>query len=200
MTANVHAQPMAYVAAKPAPVPSREELRNRIPGWGVDLDRAVRPQVPRERIVLEGDGPAWAVPEQQPELIRRERSVEHGRLTPVFGTAVPLQGLSGRIRRRAYRASEAQASHWLLLMLGDRVDAWEHMVRSWGTLHPDNPVTQTGIVAEFTRHGWGSRAGRGRVDLPHHVVDAVRLGGPWLLGGAAVVAGVRRLRRLRPGR
>jgi hypothetical protein len=195
MRTTTQSQPMAYVRAKPAPVPAREELQARIPGWGVDLDPAVRPQVPKERIVLDG-GPRWEVPEQQPERIRRERSIEHGRLTPVFGTSVPLHGLSGRIRRRAYeRYSEAQSAHWLLLLLGDRVDSAEAMLRSWRTLRPDNPVSETGIRAELTRGGWSSRAGRSRADLTHQVIDGVRLGGPWLLAGAALVAGARRVRR-----
>ena len=39
---------MVYTADHP-PVPDRDELRNRIPGWGVDLDIADRPSVPRVR-------------------------------------------------------------------------------------------------------------------------------------------------------
>ena len=47
-------------------------------------------------------------------------------MTPVFGTAQPLHGLSGAIRRLAYaRFSEGRLAHWLLLVAGDRVDAWE---------------------------------------------------------------------------
>ena len=37
--------PSAYVRDKRTPPPSREELRARIPGWGVDLDPADRPAV-----------------------------------------------------------------------------------------------------------------------------------------------------------
>ncbi len=36
-------------------------------------------------------------------LAPRERSIEHGMLPPVFGTAQPLHGVSGAIRRHAYR-------------------------------------------------------------------------------------------------
>ena len=49
---------MAYVAEKPHPNPSADELRRRIPGWGADLDPADRPSFPRERRVepLAGHG------------------------------------------------------------------------------------------------------------------------------------------------
>jgi hypothetical protein len=38
---------MPYTAEKPRLTPSVEELRQRIPGWGVDLDPADRPGVPK---------------------------------------------------------------------------------------------------------------------------------------------------------
>ena len=37
---------MAYSAEKPPLATPIEELRNRIPGWGVDLDPKDRPSVP----------------------------------------------------------------------------------------------------------------------------------------------------------
>ena len=91
--------PRPYTATTPPTGPSSDELRARIPGRGVDLDPADRPSVPRERLDPGlGAGPG-TVPEPQPELRPRERSVEHGMLPPVFGTAQPLRGLSGVIRR-----------------------------------------------------------------------------------------------------
>jgi len=46
-----------------------------------------------------------------------------------------LSGVSGAIRRHAYRYSERRAAHWLLLVPADRVDAWEHHLKSFLTLH-----------------------------------------------------------------
>ena len=93
---------MPYTADKP-PLPSTpEELRARIPGWGTDLDPADRPAVPREVRDLP-TGAHWDLPEQQEETRPRERSIEHERLTPVFGTAAPLKGASGVVRRLAQR-------------------------------------------------------------------------------------------------
>ena len=49
--------------------------------------------------------------------------------TPVFGTAAPLRGISGTLRRAAYRVPEHRARHWMLLLLADRVDVVESAAR-----------------------------------------------------------------------
>ncbi len=191
---------MAYTAGKPPLAASSDELRARIPGWGVDLDPKDRPSVPRERLVdPRENGAHWDFPERQPETWPRERSVEHKFLTPVFGTACPPHGLSGAVRKFAYRYSEARTAHWLLLVLGDRVDAIEHHLRSFATLRPDNPVTQTGVLSEVRRHGLSSRVGRKRADVAHQTLDPVVVAGPWLVAGFAVYAGVRSVVRRRRG-
>jgi hypothetical protein len=74
---------------------------------------------------------ALGVPGAPAGSARRERSMEHRFVTPVFGTAAPLRGVSGLLRRLAYRKfSEADAAHWLLLMAGDRVDSLGSSVTS----------------------------------------------------------------------
>lgn len=187
---------MPYTSAPHHDRPSSEELRARIPGWGADLDPADRPAVPRERIDPEGTGAHWSYPPRQPELVPRERSIEHLELPPVFGTSVPLKGLSGVIRRLAYRRySEGRAAHWLLLILGDRVDAVESHLRSFATLRPDNPITETGVLSEFRRHGVASRFGTRRADGSHAWLDPIIVAGPWVLAGVATVALVRRMLR-----
>ena len=121
---------MAYTAEKPRLVEPSEQLRARIPGWGVDLDPSDRPSVPRERFDPGSSGAHWDFPDRQPENAPRERSIEHKFLTPVFGTTCPTRGISGRMRRYAYRRfSEARAAHWLILVLADRVDAIESRLR-----------------------------------------------------------------------
>ncbi|MDY0908844.1 hypothetical protein [Microbacterium sp. CFBP9034] len=177
---------MPYTSDKPGPVPDADALRARIPGWGADADPADRPAFPREQpgIVT---GAHWDVPEQQVEAGSRERSVEHLRLTPVFGTAQPLQGVSGAIRRFAYeRYSEGQTAHWLILVAGDRVDAITAHLRSFATARPDDPITQSGVLGERGRRPWASRIGRGRVDLKHSWLDPLLVVGPWVV--TAVIA------------
>jgi hypothetical protein len=192
---------MPYTAAKPPLAESSDELRARIPGWGADLDPADRPSVPRERLDLSATGAHWEVPEQQPERWPRERSIEHLRLTPVFGTSTPPRGLSGALRKVAYaRYSEGRAAHWLLLMAADRVDAKENLLRSLVTLRPDNPVTETGVLSEFSRHGIRSRRGHHRADVGHHLLDPVLVAGPWVVSGWLGYRAVRALRAIRSRR
>jgi len=187
--------PSAYVRDKRTPPPSRDELRARIPGWGVDLDPADRPSHPKLQYPAE-TGAHWEFPDRQPEKVPRERSIEHAMLTPVFGTAQPRKGLAGAIRTYAYeRFSEGRAAHWLLLVAADRVDAIEAHVTSFATARPDNPITETGVKGELTHDGWSSRVGTGRSDVRHHVLDPVLVAGPWLAAAGAVVVGGRRLVR-----
>src|SRR3954469_23448334 len=184
--------PSAYVREKRTPTPSREELRARIPGWGADLDPADRPSYPRLQHQAD-TGAHWDFPERQPGGKGRERSVEHAFVTPVFGTAQPLHGVSGAIRRLAYRRfSEGRLAHWLLLIAGDRVDAWGAHLRSFASLHPDNPVTETGVLSELSAGGT-SRSGRS--DRRHQVLDPVIVAGPWVAAAGVTFLGARRLVR-----
>lgn len=183
--------PSAYVRDKRTPPPTREELRARIPGWGADLDPADRPSSPKLQYPAD-TGAHWDFPERQPERQPRERSVEHAFVTPVFGTAQPLRGLSGVVRRFAYdRFSEGRLAHWVLLVAGDRIDAWGSHLRSFATLRPDVPAT--GVRGELA-HG-GLRSRRGRSDARHHVIDPVVVAGPWVAGAAVAYTGVRRVVR-----
>jgi hypothetical protein len=96
-----------------------------VPDWGVDLDRSQRPGVPMERRPPHADRDA---PLPQARTVEILHSTEREDLTPVFGTSVPPRGLSGRIRRWAFRHSENDTRHWLLLVMADRVNAVEGLV------------------------------------------------------------------------
>jgi hypothetical protein len=184
---------MPYTSQKPPIAESSDALRARIPGWGVDLDPADRPS--GRRLVLQEDtGAHWDFPDRQPEKWPRERSLEHASLPPVFGTTCPPKGVSGALRRLSYgRYSEGQTAHWLLLVLADRVDAWENHLKSFATLRPDNPLTQTGLRGEFTHHGLRSRLGQHRADLKHQWMDPIVVAGPWVVAAWFVVTRTRRM-------
>jgi hypothetical protein len=187
---------MAYTPHKPPLAESTDKLRERIPGWGVDLDPKDRPSVPKLKFQEDFTGAHWEFPERQPEKWPRERSIEHKFLPPVFGTACPPTGVSGAIRKYSYaKYSEGRAAHWLLLMLADRVDAWENHLTSFLTLRPDNPITETGVKSEFTHHGLKSRLGTKRADLVHQPLDPIIIVGPWVAAGGVAYAGARRLVR-----
>ncbi|MBT1635350.1 hypothetical protein FGG90_14380 [Clavibacter tessellarius] len=171
-----------------------DALRARIPGWGADLDPADRPAFPRERTDLVS-GAHWDFPERQEERTRRERSIEHTELPPVFGTVAPLHGVSGAIRRYAYATfSEGRSVHWLLLMLGDRVDAAGAHLGSLVSGRPDDPLTETGILTEGRHHPVASRFGRGRADMKHMWMDPLIVGA-WPIAAVALLFVVRRKRR-----
>lgn len=130
--------------------------RDHIPGWGADLDRANRPAVPMERQPPRLEGVHWDEPPMQTASVEILRSTEHLRMPPVFGTSVPPRGISGWIRRRAFRHSENDLRHWLMLLFADRVDAVEGLV-SDGRRSPKvrSAVTIAGatlIAAWLLRH------------------------------------------------
>ncbi|HZH44723.1 MAG TPA: hypothetical protein VEY50_11640 [Lysobacter sp.] len=129
----------------------------RVHGWGADLDPTQRPAVPMERTPPRLDGVHWDEPEQQQQNVEVLRSVERPTITPVFGTSVPPSGLSGVIRRAAYRLSENDIRHWLMLMAADRVNVVE------------------GVFDDVRETRWGRR-------LTHPVVlgGAAVLAGMWL--------------------
>jgi hypothetical protein len=189
---------MAYTPEKPPLAESPDELRARIPGWGVDLDPHDRPAVPRLQFDPNLSGAHWDFPERQPQKWPRERSIEHKFLTPVFGTSCPPKGLSGAMRRLAYaRYSEGRAAHWLILIAADRVDAVESAVASFVALRPDNPVTETGVLSEFSRHGIASRLGKRRTDVGHQAIDPVIVAAPWVAAGGLAYTGVKALAKRR---
>jgi hypothetical protein len=195
---------MVYTAKKPPLPESSEQLRARIPGWGVDRDPHDRPSVPRLQFNPDRTGAHWEFPERQPEKWPRERSIEHEFLTPVFGTSCPPHGLSGVMRKYAYRRySEARAAHWLLLIAADRIDSLESNLRSYLTLHPDNMIAETGVLAEFKYDGIRSRIGQKRADVGHHALDPLIVAAPWVVRAALgyrALRGIKRLVRQRRGR
>jgi hypothetical protein len=187
---------MTYTPEKPPIAEPSDKLRARIPGWGADIDPKNRPSVPKLRFDPDFAGAHWEFPERQPEKWPRERSVEHKFLTPVFGTSCPPRGVSGAIRKFAYKKySEGRAAHWLLLMAADRVDAGENHLRSFLTPRPDNPITETGVLSELSHHGVASRIGKKRADLVHQPLDPIIVAGPWVAGAAGVVYCVRKALR-----
>jgi hypothetical protein len=100
---------------------------SHIPDWGVDLDLRKRPAVPMERTPPRLANVPVA-PAQQPRTVEVLQSIERQGITPVFGTSVPPSGLSGWIRRRAFRRSESDLRHWMLLLMADRVNVVEGLL------------------------------------------------------------------------
>lgn len=95
-------------------------------GWGTDLAAHARPGVPRE---APGEFDRTTPSRQPLPDVPLTRRMELSEFTPVFGTAQPPRGLSGLLRRAAYRIPEHKARRWLLLLGADRADVLEHSGR-----------------------------------------------------------------------
>lgn len=104
---------------------SAHERPRDIEGWGADLDPRDRPAHPKERTPPRLEHPPQERLDFQTVRVEVLHSIERPGLTPVFGTSVPPSGLSGVIRRRAFRHSESDVRHWLMLLAADRVNVVE---------------------------------------------------------------------------
>lgn len=120
--------------------------RNDIPGWGTDRDPQNRPAVPKERIPARLPGLHWEEPEPQPPSVEVLLSTERfGKMTPLFGSTVPPSGISGMMRRAAFRFSESDLRHWLILLAADRANMVEGVVDDLMHGHLPNLVDEMGL-------------------------------------------------------
>ena len=123
---------------------------SQIKGWGVDADPKNDPTYPmKNRSDGEHAGYSWERPPQQPLTVEVLHSNERPDLTSVFGTSTPPSGLSGVIRRLAFRYSESSYGHWLPLVLADRLSVVEGVVGDLRQGHVPNVLAERGWKAEW---------------------------------------------------
>jgi hypothetical protein len=125
------------------------DLSSKIKGWGSDLDPAMRPGVPMDKAPFVGIEALYPDFEQQVPRGKVHKSVEHAKLTPVFGNACPPRGLSGLIRDYAYSFSEGKLAHWLLLVTADRVDMVEELLIDLAHFRVPNLPKEMGLTSEL---------------------------------------------------
>lgn len=121
-----------------------------IPGWGIDADPKNEPTYPnRHRTGEEHDGRSWQRPTQQ--LLDSEvlHSIERPDYTAVVGNSVPPSGLSGMIRRFAFKYSENEYLHWLPLLMADKVNVVEGIVSDLAHGTVPNIWAEKGYPAEW---------------------------------------------------
>jgi len=129
------------------------DMANRfqhIPGWGVDADPKNNPTYPMKKYT--GDDHRrldYERAPQQPLEMEILQSIERPNVTRVFGTSTPPMGLSGAIRRLAYKYSEATATRWMTLILADRVNVLEGWVSDLGRGHVPNLWLEKGWRSEW---------------------------------------------------
>jgi hypothetical protein len=95
----------------------------------VDLSGRNRPGVPMEVPTPEPLAGSRTPIEPQHSDVKVFKDPVLKQMPPVFGTAQPPAGLSGLLRKLAYRYPTNWARRWMVLMLADRVDAVEHGMR-----------------------------------------------------------------------
>lgn len=122
----------------------------QVKGWGVDANPKNDPTYPmKNRNDGEHDGYSWERPPQQPVNVEVLHSNERPNVSATFGTSTPPAGLSGMIRRFAFKYSESSYGHWLPLMLADRVGVVEGYVDDLSRGHVPNVFAERGWKAEW---------------------------------------------------
>ena len=124
-----------------------EKFRN-IRGWGIDADPANEPTYPIKNYT--GDD-FERLNYQRPPLQQQRNEILHSNerpgLTAVFGSSVPPSGLSGILRRYAFRYSEGTFTHWLTLLLADRINVYEGLLAD---------LSRGRLPNVFAERGWGA--------------------------------------------
>jgi hypothetical protein len=121
-----------------------------IPGWAMDADPENEPTYPMKNYT--GDDHLRINYERSPQ---QQQSVEilqsNERPTPsvVFGTSVPPSGLSGAIRRYAFKHSEDRYRHWIPLILADRINMLEGFFEDIKSGHIPNLIKERGWAVEW---------------------------------------------------
>lgn len=93
-----------------------------IPGWGIDANPDDKPNYPMKHYTgADYQRLNYDRPTQQPVTVELLKSVERPSPSAVFGTVTPPEGISGSIRRYAFKYSESTYMHWVPLVLADRI-------------------------------------------------------------------------------
>jgi hypothetical protein len=135
---------------------------SQIKGWGVDADPKNDPTYPmKNRNDGEQAGYSWERPLLQPLTVEVLHSNERSDLTAVFGTSTPPSGLSGALRRAAFRYSESSYGHWLPLVLADRLSVVEGVL---------GDLAQGRVPNVFAERGWKAEWEHNRTSLLRRVL------------------------------
>lgn len=128
---------------------------SHIKGWNIDADPKNEPTYPMKKYT--GDDHKrlnYKKPPQQ--LVNTEilHSNERPSVSSVFGTTLPPSGISGAIRRFAFKYSESSFGHWFPLILADRINVVEGIVDDLGKGKIPNLFAEKGLKSEwqYNRH------------------------------------------------
>lgn len=128
---------------------NNEDYKN-IPGWGMDTDPENEPTYPIKNYT--GDDHLRLNYErsvQQPVTVELLQSTERPGPSVVFGTTLPPSGLSGMVRRYAFKHSEDRYRHWLPLILADRINMLEGLIEDCKQGIVPNVIKERGWAMEW---------------------------------------------------
>lgn len=121
-----------------------------IPGWGMDADPENEPTYPMKNYTGDDHNRInYERSEQQPQTVEILMSTERPAITRVFGTSTPPSGLSGTIRRWAFKHSEDRYRHWIPLILADRINVFEGVIEDLAKGHLPNIIKERGLGVEL---------------------------------------------------
>lgn len=121
-----------------------------IPGWGIDADPENEPTYPMKKYTgADHDRLNYERTSQQPVNVEILHSNERPGITRVFGTSTPPSGVSGALRRYAFKYSEGSAGHWMTLILADRINVIEGIIDDIKRGHIPNIFAEKGWTAEW---------------------------------------------------
>lgn len=153
---------------------------SHIKGWGIDANPKNDPTYPMRQRSEDSGSSVWERPALQTGGVEVLRSIERPYITATFGTASPPMGLSGIIRRLAFKLSEGSVGHWLSLLLADRVNVAEGLVSDIAKGQVPNVFAEKGIKAQWKHN-------------PDAVIDKVVI-------GAAVIGAFMLIKHARKNR
>jgi hypothetical protein len=132
---------------------NRENLAEKykhINGWGIDADLENEPTYPIKNYTGDDHNRLnYERPPQQPVNVEILHSNERPSVSAVFGATLPPSGLSGVIRRKAFKFSEGKIEHWLLLLAADRVNVVEGIIDDIKRGHFPNTFVEKGGKAQW---------------------------------------------------
>lgn len=132
------------------------EKYQHIKGWGVDADPDNDPTYPMKKYT--GDDHLrlnYDRPPMQLSDVEILQSNERPGITAVYGTSTPPSGLSGKIRRYAFRYSEGSFGHWIPLLIADRVNMVEGIIDDIRKGIFPNIIAERGWKAEWKHNRKG---------------------------------------------
>jgi hypothetical protein len=146
-------EPLTHSYTEKIQPESDREIANKpknIEGWGIDADPENEPTYPIKKYTgADHDRLNYERAPQQPVDVEILHSNERPGVTRVFGTSTPPSGLSGMLRRYAFRFSEGSSGHWMTLILADRINAIEGIIDDIKRGHIPNIIVERGWTAEW---------------------------------------------------